>query len=68
MSNLFPTPSWQTAQVNTYFASQNPHSGFNRGGRGYPDVSLLATNYMVVFNKIVEGGTYGASASTPVSI
>ena len=61
--------SYQTEAISQYFSrlssSETPVSGFHRNGRGYPDVSLLARNYVVVLNgeQILVGGT---SASAPV--
>ena len=54
--------------MNAYFSSlttaQNPSSGYNRNGRGYPDVSLLGTAYTTVVNGevVVQHGTEAASA------
>jgi len=66
-SSTFPTPSYQQTQVNNYFSSlaSDPVSGYNRNGRGFPDVSVLGYNYAVA-----NGGNFdlesGTSASTPV--
>jgi tripeptidyl-peptidase-1 len=52
-SNLYPQPPFQRQTVGTYLAkattstSQKPASGYNATGRGYPDVSLMARNYIV---------------------
>lgn len=67
-SNKFKTPSWQTAAVNAYLASTSGAasvSGFNRLGRGYPDISLLAKSYEIIMNgsPVYVSGT---SAATPV--
>jgi tripeptidyl-peptidase-1 len=68
-STYNPTPSWQVDAVNAYFdaltASNTPTSGYNRNGRGYPDVSLIGVWYQVV----VQGefiSLFGTSASAPV--
>jgi tripeptidyl-peptidase-1 len=68
-STYYATPSWQTDAVNAYFdaltASNTPDAGYNRNGRGYPDVSLIGVNYQVV----IQGGLYnlyGTSASAPL--
>ena len=68
-STYNPTPSWQTDAVNAYFntlsANQQPTSGYNRNGRGYPDISLIGVWYQVV----VQGqmtSLFGTSASAPV--
>jgi len=63
-STAFSTPTWQSDVVNSYFTQNTPVSGYNRQGRGYPDVSLLGANYIV----IMGGQMYvlcGTSASTP---
>eukprot|EP01039_Chlorochromonas_danica_P011479 gene11479-12844_t len=63
-STLYDAPSYQTSLLSAYLASTNPASGYNAKGRGYPDVSLMASDYLVV----IGGNTYavsGTSASTP---
>lgn len=66
-SMYYPTPSYQDATISHYFntLSASPSSGYNRNGRGYPDIAILAVRYPVVI-----GGKfsylYGTSASTPV--
>jgi tripeptidyl-peptidase-1 len=69
-SQSYSTPSWQSSVVQTYFTkvqgtSKAPFIGYNSGGRGYPDISLLAHAY-----QIVVGGRVlivdGTSASAPV--
>lgn len=61
--------SYQTAAIKEYFAnlptSKTPVSGYNKKGRGYPDVSLVAVNYVVILNgeETLVGGT---SAAAPV--
>jgi hypothetical protein len=70
-SNVFKAPDWQRSALNSYFDNlaiankQQPRGGYNKVGRGYPDVSLQATNYPVV----VGGHWYllsGTSAAAPV--
>ena len=68
-STLFTAPDYQTDAISNYFKSlgalQQPASGYNAEGRGYPDVSMAGLNYEVV----VGGKTYqvsGTSASAPV--
>lgn len=69
-SRVFSTPEYQAKDISLYLAAQQNHTAsfathFNAGGRGYPDVALLASNYLVVY----AGGLYtidGTSASTPV--
>ncbi len=49
-------PSYQTSAIATYFtiakntSTTTPVSGYTATGRGYPDVSALAQNYLVVAN------------------
>ncbi len=64
-STLYSTPSWQYDAVSSYLSLDTPQSGFNAGGRGYPDVSLTGVDYPV----IVQGSPvilFGTSASSPV--
>ena len=66
-STYFAQPSWQTDAVSYYFGNLTsaPESGYNRNGRGYPDISLIGVKYQVV----VAGALYqlyGTSASAPV--
>jgi tripeptidyl-peptidase-1 len=68
-STIFSTPSYQKNTISGYFsslnASQQPASGYNTAGRGYPDIALAGYNYEVV----IGGKTYalsGTSASAPV--
>lgn len=45
--------------------SAYPYGSYNRGGRGYPDISLAAVNYLtVVSGRFIS--LSGTSASTPV--
>jgi len=68
-SALYDQPSYQTDAVAAYFAglsrSEQPASGYNANGRGYPDVSMAGYNY-----EVVDGGKTlalsGTSASSPV--
>mmetsp|Transcript_11069 Transcript_11069/g.16653 ORF Transcript_11069/g.16653 Transcript_11069/m.16653 type:complete len:709 (-) Transcript_11069:403-2529(-) len=68
-STYYPQPTWQKAAVDTYFsklaASQIPSAGFNRKGRGIPDVSLIGVNY-----EFISAGAltyrFGTSCSAPV--
>ncbi|KAJ9134219.1 Subtilisin-like protein [Coniochaeta hoffmannii] len=69
-SNVFAAPDYQTRDAASYLATQRSHiapfaNSFRADGRGYPDVALLAQNYLVVYN----GGLYtidGTSAATPL--
>ena len=68
-STYYPTPDWQKSAVDAYFAGltsgQTPTSGYNRNGRGYPDISFTGVNYQVVVQTEVLG-LYGTSASAPL--
>ena len=67
ISDYFERPKWQDKVATEYFSSSvvKPNqSMYNKNGRIYPDVSLVAHNYLVVNmeNIIVVDGT---SASAP---
>ena len=52
-SDIYEAPEWQVDFINAYFTrvegtDKMPYKGYNRYGRGYPDVSALADNYVVV--------------------
>ena len=68
-SAYFPQQSWQSAVVAAYFknvvgTAKAPVKGYQPAGRGYPDISLVGTNYMTQ----IGGDWYavsGTSASSP---
>eukprot|EP01042_Synura_sphagnicola_P036374 gene36374-biopygen3654 len=65
-STLFPAFSQQQAAIQSYFqrVSTQPYRGFNKSGRGIPDVSLAGHSYVVVnAGKLTVND--GTSASTP---
>ena len=66
-SDYFPQPTWQSAAVSNYFSSlaTAPYPGYNRGGRGYPDLSAAGYNYAVTVGGQVNHYD-GTSASAPV--
>lgn len=80
-SNIYPRPSYQQAAVSAYLTNTPPpyksYSGvnnmnigagggiYNKGGRGYPDVSAVGDN-MVIFSKGAPTLIGGTSASTPI--
>ncbi|KAL7920588.1 subtilisin-like protein [Trichoderma austrokoningii] len=75
-SNVFPAPAYQQKAISTYFdrhhegahlASLQQRGFFNatRIGRGFPDVSALASTYLVYVESVLET-VYGTSASAPV--
>ncbi|KAH0532901.1 hypothetical protein TsFJ059_001533 [Trichoderma semiorbis] len=80
-SNIYPTPDWQKSAVDKYFdenptpykfynTSDGKNIGagggvFNRGGRGFPDVSAVGYRVITVdFNDVFIGG--GTSAAAPI--
>jgi tripeptidyl-peptidase-1 len=67
-SNTYARPSYQDLAISSYLADasvpQPPQAYWRRDGRGYPDVSGIAHNYLVVINGTVSA-IHGTSASTP---
>ena len=66
-SNVFPTPAWQQDAKMSYLQSKArkpPAKYMNEGGRFYPDVSLVANDYLIYLD-----GEWnylaGTSASSP---
>ncbi|KAF9892943.1 polynucleotide 3'-phosphatase [Aspergillus nanangensis] len=66
-SERFPRPLYQKASVDNYLEKLgNRWDGlFNRGGRGIPDVSAQAQNFLIVDHGSI-GKIGGTSASAPV--
>jgi hypothetical protein len=69
-STYYPQPEFQKSAVAGYFAAaaaggNRPVSGFAASGRGYPDISLAALNYVVYIGGAFFGVS-GTSASAPV--
>jgi len=68
-SSYFPTPDYQRNAVDRYFnalnSTQIPTAGFNRGGRAYPDVSLIGVDYEVIV-QYLSVFMYGTAAAVPV--
>lgn len=63
-------PKFQENATMSYFSNvagtnKQPFPGFNRNGRGYPDVSLIAHNYVIALNNNLTAVS-GTSASSPV--
>lgn len=64
------TPAYQSDAVNAYFNAvqgsndQSPVPGYNRNGRGYPDVAIVGVNYYTILGGVAYalGGT---STTTP---
>ncbi|KAJ7212548.1 family S53 protease-like protein [Mycena pura] len=65
-SDLFPSPSYQTAAVASFLETVPAtfRGTFNRTGRGYPDVALQGWNFQIVSGG-VESLVGGTSASSP---
>ncbi|KAH7014444.1 tripeptidyl-peptidase 1 [Microdochium trichocladiopsis] len=71
-SNYFARPAWQQDAVQGYLdlmadgtVAQPNTTWFNSSGRGYPDLSLLGNDYLVVWRGFAQP-LKGTSASTPV--
>eukprot|EP01102_Stenamoeba_stenopodia_P022621 TRINITY_DN950_c0_g1_i2.p1 TRINITY_DN950_c0_g1~~TRINITY_DN950_c0_g1_i2.p1 ORF type:complete len:582 (+),score=143.33 TRINITY_DN950_c0_g1_i2:34-1746(+) len=68
-SNYFPRPSWQDDAVTSYIqnqASSLPDQKYwNATGRAYPDVSALASGFIIVINRVPLPGVGGTSCATP---
>jgi subtilase family serine protease len=68
-STMFPMPSYQNNIVNSYLNSPGitypPSQYFNTSNRAYPDVALIGSNYLIIYNG-VPLPVSGTSASTPV--
>jgi tripeptidyl-peptidase I len=66
-STYYSAPAWQSDALSAFFADSTqppPAAGFNHNGRGYPDVSLIATRYPVMLEGALYN-LYGTSASSP---
>ncbi|KAI8970653.1 subtilisin-like protein [Trametes punicea] len=65
-TNYFPTPAYQKAAVSTYLARYGHENAgrFNASGRGFPDISALATQYPIFEGVWFDSG--GTSAASPV--
>lgn len=64
-SNLFPTAGFQQSAVSAYQTSLGAQDAgqYNKGGRGYPDVSAQGSQYVII--STVEENVSGTSASAP---
>ena len=65
----YPRPSYQDQAVSTYLSSAQGKaavSGYNPGGRGFPDLSFVGVQYSAI---VGQSWTifYGTSASAPVA-
>jgi tripeptidyl-peptidase-1 len=69
-STYYAQPTWQTSAVSTYLAqfnvSSTPASGYNKNGRGIPDMAMLGVYYQVVLAGSIIS-LFGTSCSSPVT-
>ena len=65
-SNTFTIPDYQKSVVEAYLASGKapPTKYFNTSGRAYPDVSVLAVDFDIIYKGSVAG-VDGTSCATP---
>ena len=76
-SSFYARPEWQNAAVNGYIAARDasgeiPVPGYDTSKRGYPDLSLAGSNYLVRVPSFTDptgetAGVAGTSASCPVA-
>ncbi|OAA43423.1 alkaline serine protease AorO [Beauveria brongniartii RCEF 3172] len=80
-SNIFPVPAWQKTAVSNYFSKHAPsyefynitdgkvpdsgHGIYNRGGRGFPDISATSENGYTIYRGEYSSGS-GTSMATPI--
>ncbi|KAK6069361.1 alkaline serine protease [Seiridium cupressi] len=69
-SNVFAVPPYQSDAVAEYMEQKHEHLAdlgwtFNRGGRGFPDLSALGQSYLVAMHGNITT-VHGTSASAPV--
>lgn len=68
-STMFDRPAYQKEQVETYLATATglpAPTYYNRTGRGYPDVSAQAWNYIIIVDLNPIPGVAGTSCASPV--
>ena len=65
-SNVFGRPAYQSEVVAHYLATgpKIPSASFNHTGRGYPDVSAMAMDFMIV-DELIPQPVDGTSCSAP---
>eukprot|EP01126_Amoeba_proteus_P004119 TRINITY_DN113_c0_g1_i5.p1 TRINITY_DN113_c0_g1~~TRINITY_DN113_c0_g1_i5.p1 ORF type:complete len:284 (-),score=73.58 TRINITY_DN113_c0_g1_i5:91-942(-) len=70
-SNFFTPPSYQASDVSNYLSSMQGQlpakSKWNPSGRGYPDISALSSNFVVVQDLIPIPGVAGTSCASPTA-
>lgn len=70
-STFFARPTWQDTAVSRYFetltanTATTPTQGYNRYGRGYPDLAFLGVEYEVIIAQETQW-LYGTSTVAPV--
>jgi len=68
-SDYFSMPAYQTEAVSGYMKDAKDTlpdtTYYNITGRAYPDVSALATGFVIVVNRLPFPGVAGTSCSTP---
>jgi tripeptidyl-peptidase-1 len=64
-SRIQSSPPYVNSSIRGREPNQFPFNEFNRHGRAYPDISLLAVNYLVAINGSFDTMD-GTSASCPV--
>lgn len=69
-STYYAQPSWQQSTVTAYFngltAATTPAAGYNKNGRGIPDMAMLGVYYQVVLGGQLIS-LFGTSCSSPVT-
>ena len=68
-STYWATPKWQSKSVSSYFSKVNAATlspGFNVNGRGIPDLSMIAVDYVPIVGGNSNNFAFGTSASAPV--
>eukprot|EP00465_Bigelowiella_longifila_P009308 CAMPEP_0185258216 /NCGR_PEP_ID=MMETSP1359-20130426/7169_1 /TAXON_ID=552665 /ORGANISM="Bigelowiella longifila, Strain CCMP242" /LENGTH=399 /DNA_ID=CAMNT_0027843613 /DNA_START=60 /DNA_END=1259 /DNA_ORIENTATION=+ len=68
--NRWAVQPWQKDAVSTYLSSAQDLPDpkyFNKTGRGFPDISAQATNFLVVANLIPTPGVAGTSCASPTA-
>lgn len=69
-STYYAQPTWQQGAVNKYFTglsgSDIPAPGYNKNGRGIPDMAMMGVWYQVVINGTMNS-VFGTSCSSPLT-
>lgn len=69
-STYYAQPTWQKTAVTGYFnsltAETTPTPGYNKNGRGLPDMAMLGVWYQVVVDAVTQS-VFGTSCSSPVT-